>query len=265
FNSPTPQLDIGYCLDQACVVQNLQSIIGPIPAANTNVVQTYSNFSTVPPDPSHPPCSGTRDVTISGPVVAFIRSGGSVVLGSPAQAFLSITIKAVNCVDDPITGNTLSRTVGVSEVRTNVFAAASSITIFAGNTVNSPVPIPASLMSPSGWTGCPLKKGVLSADCGFPFGIVELSQADRAAELPANPPFIEGDVYRATENNPEHFIGLRDCKGDPTDLSKKPVDPGTIACSVSTNIASAVRTLVGSYSGGAAHTFNPTKGPNPYD
>src|SRR5262249_59822685 len=41
FNSPQPQLDIGYCLDQACVVKNLQPIIGPIPEANTNVAQTY--------------------------------------------------------------------------------------------------------------------------------------------------------------------------------------------------------------------------------
>jgi hypothetical protein len=257
-NSPQSQLDIAYCIDQGCVFNNLTSILGPLPSASTNV-----GFATANLDPLQT-CTngGNRNVTISGPVVAWLKdASGNLVPGSPAQASLNIKIKCVKSVE--VAGNTtLTRAVVAKELRTNVFDATSNITIFAAGPS-----IPDSLKNPSGWTGCPTNnKGILNGNCAFPVGIVEFNNNNAiAAELPAGPlplPYLQGEVFRAQES--DGFVGLRDCKGppDPTPLA---IDPATIQCSVGGGQAQAVVPLGGSYSGGADHTFNPTKGPNPWD
>lgn len=81
-------------------------------------------------------------------------------------------------------------------------------------------------------------------------------------ELPAAPPFLQGEVFRAEEST--RFVGVRDCKGpaDPTPVS---IDPTTIQCSVGGGQSLALLFLTGNWSGANAHTFNPKKGSNPYD
>jgi len=249
-NSPQSQLDIAYCIDRDCVIRNLTPILGPIPSANTSVGLDKSPNTT---------CTngGNSDVTISGPVVAWLRdASGSLVPGSAAQAFLSIKIKCVTSGGD--TGaTTLKRAVVPKEPRTNVFDASSKITILASSTTPS-------LSSPKGWTGCPTNsKGILTGNCAFPLGIVEFNNNNAiATELPAAPPFLQGEVFRAEEST--RFVGVRDCKG-PADPTPASIDPTTIQCSVGGGQSLALLRLAGNWSGANAHTFNPKSGSNPYD
>ena len=249
-NSPQSQLDIAYCIDRDCVIRNLTPILGPIPSANTSVGLDKSPNTT---------CTngGNSDVTISGPVVAWLRdASGNVVPGSAAQASLLIKIKCVTFAGD--TGaTTLKRAVVPKEPRTNVFDASSSITILASSTTPS-------LSSPKGWTGCPTNnKGILTGNCAFPLGIVEFNNNTAIArELPAAPPFLQAEVFRAEEST--RFVGIRDCKG-PADPTPASIDPTTIQCSVGGGQSLALLFLPGNWSGANSHTFNPTKGSNPYD
>ena len=250
-NSPQSQLDIAYCIDRDCVIQNLTPIIGPIPSANTNVTLDKSPNST---------CTngGNSDVTISGPVVAWLRdASGNLVPGSPAQASLSITIKCVTFANGGTGASTLKRAVVPKEPRTNVFGASSGITILASSTTPS-------LNSPKGWTGCPTNNnGILTGDCAFPIGIVEFNNNNAiATELPAAPPFLQGEVFRAEEST--RFVGIRDCKG-PADPTPASIDPTTIQCSVGGGQSLALLFFEGNWSGANAHTFNPKSGSNPYD
>jgi len=252
-NSPQSQLDIAYCIDRDCVIQNLTPIIGPIPSANTSVGLDTSEPSST--------CTngGNTDVTISGPVVAWLRdASGNVVPGSPAQASLFIKIKCVTVTGAFGSGSsTLSRAVVPKEPRTNVFDASSSIIIQASSTTPS-------LSSPKGWTGCPTdNKGILTGNCAFPLGIVEFNNNNFiAAELPATAPFLVGEVFRAEEST--RFVGIRDCKG-PADPTPASIDPTTIQCSVGGGLSLALLFLPGNWSGATSHTFNPKSGSNPYD
>jgi hypothetical protein len=243
-NSPQSQLDIAYCIDRDCVVRNFSPLIGPIPSATTDVGQDV-----VPQTCGDP----TKvDVRIFGPVVAMLRDGtGSLIAGSAAQAFLDITIKCVTVTGLGSGSSTLSRVVAPKEPRTNVFAATSNIRILSSSTTPS-------LSSPKGWTGCPTKGGILSGDCAFPLGIVEFNNNNAIEnELPAAPPFLQGEVFRAVELT--RFVGVRNCKGDPNGGSS------TIACSVGGGQSLALLSLPGNWSGANAHTFNPGSGSNPYD
>ena len=88
-NSPQSQLDIAYCIDRDCVIQNITPIIGFITSTDTNVGlnQTANSNRTN---------GGNTDVTISGPVVAGIRDkSGNVLHGYPAHTQMSRTIKCV--------------------------------------------------------------------------------------------------------------------------------------------------------------------------
>ncbi len=249
-NSPQSQLDIAYCIDRDCVIRNLTPILGPIPSANASVGLDKSPNTT---------CTngGNSDVTISGPVVAWLRdASGNVVPGSAAQASLVIKIKCVTFAGD--TGaTTLKRAVVPKEPRTNVFDASSKITILASSTTPS-------LSSPKGWTGCPTSnKGILSGNCAFPLGIVEFNNNNAIeTELPAAPPFLQGEVFRAEELT--RFVGVRNCKG-PADPTPASIDPTTIQCSVGGGQSLALVPLAGNWSGATKHTFNPKSGSNPYD
>jgi hypothetical protein len=258
-NSPQSQLDLAYCIDRDCVIRNLTPILGPIPSANTSVGLDISPIS----PPNSCTNGGNSDVTISGPVVAWLRdASGNVVPGSAAQASLLIKIKCVTFAGG--TGaTTLKRAVVPKEPRTNVFDASSKITIFAAG--QSPItPTPDSLKNPSGWTGCPTNnKGILTGNCAFPLGIVEFNNNTAIArELPAAPPFLQGEVFRAEELT--RFVGIRDCKG-PADPTPVPTDPTTIQCSVGGGQSLALLFLAGNWSGANSHTFNPKSGSNPYD
>lgn len=250
-NSPQSQLDIGYCIDPDCVIQNLTPILGPIPSANTNVSMTKTTLA-----PSST-CTngGNSDVTVSGPVVAWLKdASGNVVAESPAQAFLSITIKCV--IFGGNTGaTTLKRAVAPKESPTNVFDASSSITILASSTTPS-------LNRPKGWTGCPSNNQGLTDNCVFPLGIVEFNNNNAIADaLPQAGFFATGEVFHAEESN--RFVGVRDCKGTPNGL------PSTIACSngeiLTGGNSLALLFFPGNWSGAKAHTFNPKSGSNPYD
>jgi hypothetical protein len=242
-NSPQSQLDIAYCIDRDCVVTNFSPLIGSLPSATTDVVQDVTQTCG---DPTK------VDVKIFGPVVAMLRDGtGSLIAGSAAQAFLDITIKCVTVTGVGSGSSTLSRVVVPKEPRTNVFAATSNIRILASSTTPS-------LSSPKGWTGCPTKGGILSGDCAFPLGIVEFNNNNAIEnELPAAPPFLQGEVFRAVELT--RFVGVRNCKGDPNGGSS------TIECSVGGGQSLALLFLPGNWSGATAHTFNPKSGSNPYD
>jgi len=249
-NSPQPQLDVAACVDPSCVIQNLTPIIGFIPSANTDVgLSPTQNLA----------CTngGNTDVTISGPVVAWLRdTNGAVILGSPAQALLSITIKCATLNGLGSGSSTITRAVVAKELRTNVFDASSSITILP----SSPTP---SLNSPTGWTGCPTdNKGHLNGNCAFPLGIVEFNNNNAIANaLPPAGFFAQGEVFRAQESN--RFVGIRDCKGNPNGL------PSTIVCASGQILTGgnslALLNLKGNWSGAAAHTFNPKSGSNPFD
>jgi len=258
-NSPQSQLDIAFCIDQGCVFQNLVPTLGPIPSSSISVGLLPSAPSTA--------CTngGDTDVTISGPVVAWLRDAtGNIVPGSPAQASLSITVKCAKTTGAPGSGSsTITRAVTPKEPRTNVFAATSNIKIF-GQT------IPTSPNTPSGWTGC------TTFPCAFALGIVEFNNNNAiAAALPAGPaplPYLQGEVFRADEAT--RFVGVRDCKGT-ADTSPLTIDPTTIQCSsggggnqsVSTGGGQslALRQFLGNWSGATSHTFNPKSGSNPYD
>ena len=86
------------------------------------------------------------------------------------RRILTIVIKGVTLLWS-LAGLLLSRVVELNELQTNVFGAASSITILAPTSST-----PANLAS-LGWTGCPTKQGNLSADCAFPLGIVVFNNA----------------------------------------------------------------------------------------
>jgi hypothetical protein len=250
-NSPQSQLDIAYCFDRDCVIQNLTPIIGFIPSADTNVGLNPTANST---------CTngGNTDVTISGPVVAWLRdTSGNVVPGSPAQAQLSITIKCATLNGTPGSGSSsITRAVVPKEPPTNVFGASSSITILASSTTPS-------LNSPKGWTGCPTNnKGILTGNCAFPLGIIQFNNNNAIANaLPQAGFFATGEVFHAQESN--RFVGIRDCKGTPNGL------PSTIACSngeiLTGGNSLALLFLLGNWSGATNHTFNPKSGSNPYD
>jgi hypothetical protein len=245
-NSPQSQLDIAYCIDRDCVITNFSPLIGSLPSGTTDVGHEVK-----------PTCGDPTkkiDVRIFGPVVAMLRDG-NLIAGSAAQAFLDITIKCVTVTG--VVGSSssiLSRVVVPKELRTNVFAANSSITILAPTSST-----PDSLKNPSGWTGCPTNKnGILNGNCAFPLGIVEFNNNQAIAkELPAAAPFLQGEVFRAEEST--RFVGVRDCKGDPNG------DSSTIACSVGGGQSLALLPLTGNWSGATNHTFNPTSGSNPYD
>jgi hypothetical protein len=218
-------------------------------------MQKVSPSSLCPSDPTK------VDVEISGKVVAMLRDGtGSLIAGSAAQAKLLITVECVT-VTGAVGGgsSTLSRVVVPKELRTNVFKADSNITILKPVTGT-----PASLSQPVGWTGCPTNnKGILSGDCAFPIGIVEFNNNNAIQnELPAAAPFLQGEVFRAEEST--RFVGLRDCKG-PADPTPNSIDPATIQCSVGGGQSLALLQLTGNWSGAISHSFNPTKGSNPYD
>jgi hypothetical protein len=248
-NSPQSQLDIAYCIDRDCVVTNFSPLIGSLPSATTDVRQDVVTQTCGDPT--------KVDVRIFGPVVAMPRDGtGSLIAGSAAQAFLDITIKCVTLSGVGSGSSTLSRVVVPKEPRTNVFAATSNIRILASSSTPS-------LSSPKGWTGCPTKGDILSGDCAFPLGIVEFNNNNAIEnELPAAPPFIQGEVFRAVELT--RFVGVRNCKG-PADPTPNSVDPSTIECSVGGGQSLALLFLPGNWSGATAHTFNPKSGSNPYD
>jgi len=249
-NSPQSQLDIAYCIDPSCVIQNLTPIIGFIPSADTNV-------GLVPTANSTCTNGGNTDVTISGPVVAWLRdTSGNVVPGSPAQAQLSITIKCATLNGTPGGGlSTISRVVVPKELGTNVFDASSSIIILASSTTPS-------LNSPKGWTGCPSNNQGLTSNCAFPLGIVQFNNNNAIANaLPPAGSFATGEVFHAEEST--RFAGVRDCKGTANGL------PSTIACSngqiLTGGNSLALVFLTGNWSGANNHTFNPKSGSNPYD
>jgi len=176
---------------------------------------------------------------------------------------LSITIKSATCNGTPGGGSsTISRVVVPKELQTNVFDASSSITIFASNSPDIP-PIPPSLSSPKGWTGCPTNnKGILTSNCAFPLGIVQFNNNNAIANaLPQAGSFATGEVFHAEEST--RFVGVRDCKGTANGL------PSTIACSngeiLTGGNSLALVFLTGNWSGANNHTFNPKSGSNPYD
>jgi len=254
-NSPQSQLDIAYCLDRDCVA-NLKdkngNLIFPGNAIPVPLVQ-QDTFSC-------PPAGGTSGaVTISGNVVALLRDNqGNLLPQSAAQASLSLTILNVQCSADPLnTGKTiLSRVVGVNELRTTVFGPSSSITILKPTSST-----PLSLSTPIGWTGCPSNKktGILTDNCPFPLGIVELTANQLQNEFPATPSFpTVGEVYRAVEQT--RFVGVRDCKGDANST-----DPNTIACSTGGGESLALFTFPGNWAGATNHTINQNSGNTPFD
>jgi hypothetical protein len=263
-NSPQA-LDILYCLDADCVL-NLTDSIGNkifpngLPTASTAVTHSVGSTSL----PAY--CPGLQDVTISGNVVALLSVAGFPDPGSAAQASLFIKVL---CVQGSVT-TTLSRVVAKQELRTNVFAANSGITILAPTTTTfipgTSIPLPSSLSHPRGWTGCPTNNpGILNGNCGFPLGIVEFnSDSQIAKELPATSLYAQGGVYHAEAAT--GAFGIRDCKGDPdTSLPLDQNSAQTIQCSTGGGEALGLLFLLGNYSGAADHTFNPTKGSNPYD
>jgi len=269
-NSPASQLDIAFCIDQGCVFQNLVPTLGPIPSSSTDVAIVVSDLDPLQTctNPLSTPTGAYRNVTISGPVVAWLQNGSAIVSGSPAQASLFIKIKCATLDGAPGSGtSTVTRAVVPKELRTNVFDSSSRIEI-------SPFSIPNSPSHPSGWTGCS-NNGVVTSTCAFPLGVVEFNNSTAIAKvLPAGPaplPYLAGEVFRADEST--RFVGVRDCKGA-ADVTP-PADPTTIECSsgsggnqvVSTGGGQSLALLffVGNWSGANAHTFNPTKGSNSYD
>jgi hypothetical protein len=252
-NSPQSQLDIAYCIDRDCVVTNFSPLIGSLPSGTTAVGHKPLSPSSCPATPN------TVDVEISGNVVAMLRDGtGSLIAGSAAQATLLITVKCVTVTGVIGSGSSiLSRVVVPKELRTNVFAANSSITILAPTSSTPP-----SLSHPVGWTGCPTNnKGILNGNCAFPLGIVEFNNNQAIEkELPAGPPplpYLQGEVFRAEEST--RFVGVRDCKGDPNG------DSSSIACSVGGGQSLALFFFGGNWSGATTHSFNPKSGSNRYD
>jgi hypothetical protein len=244
-NSPQSQLDIAYCVDPSCVIQNFTPIVGPIPSASTAVGLTLLPSSCSTPN--------TVDVEISGNVVAMLRDGtGSLIAGSAAQAQLSITIKCTTLNGTLGSGSsTITRVVVPKELQTNVFAASSSITILKSSTTPS-------LSNPKGWTGCFTNNN----NCAFPLGIVQFNN-DNAIKnaLPPVGLFAQGEVFHAEESN--RFVGIRDCKGDANG------QPSTIACSVGKILTGgnslALLPFPGNWSGSGDKTFNPKSSTGPFD
>jgi hypothetical protein len=242
-NSPQSQLDIAYCVDPSCVIQNFTPIVGPIPSASTAVGLTLLSSSCL--------TLNTVNVEISGNVVAMLRDGtGSLIAGSAAQAQLSITIKCAT-LDGTPGSSTITRVVVPKELQTNVFDASSSITILKSSTTPS-------LNNPKGWTGCFTNKNT----CAFPLGIVQFNN-DNAIKnaLPPVGLFAQGEVFHAEESN--RFVGIRDCKGDANG------QPSTIACSVGKILTGgnslALLPFPGNWSGSGDKTFNPKSSTGPFD
>src|SRR5262249_43714072 len=260
FNSPQA-LDIAYCFDRDCVLKLMDS--------KNKAIFTGNSIPT--PQVEHKPgfsCPGTGNVEISGTVVALLRDKkGNFLPDSAAQAELKIIILGASCFSNP---TRLSRVVGVSEPRTDVFDPTSSIIILPPNTPGTP----ASLTSKGkGWTGCPTDNtGTLSGKCAFPLGTEEFTVSQRANQLPATTTgplvnrFQVGEVYRAVQST--KFVGVRDCKGDPQTIPPS-IDPSTINCSVGEIVtggdAQGLLTFGGNWSGSIDKTINPKSGTGPFD
>ena len=270
--SPQSQLDIAYVFDRDGLLALKDSKGKPIFTGNSiptpHVSQTSTNLS----------CPGSGGIIeISGTVVALLRDKkGNLIPNSAAQASLLIRVLDVTC-DISLGTSIASRVVhllpsGVSEPRTNVFDQASSITILPPTTPGTP----ASLTSKGqGWTGCPTDNtGTLSGSCLFPLGIEEFTASQLSNQLPATTtgPTVNryqiGEVFREVQST--KFAGVRDCKGDPQDVSVQPApDPSTINCGngeiLTGGTAQALFTFDGNWSGSVDKTINPKSSTGPFD
>lgn len=258
--SNSPDFDIVYCFDQDCVKNLKDSNNNPIftksipPAKVTNTLLTPSCFDTPP---------FTTDVTVMGNVVALLRDQGNLQPQSAAQATLSIKIKGVTCsVLEGSSSTVLSRLLtvdpytGMTEPRTNVFDASSSITILAPTAST-----PTSLKTPKGWPSPCISDegtGILSQNCPFPLGVVEFNSVTLAADLPQFGQFALGEVYRAVQSTRD--IGIRDCKGDANSMN-----PATITCSVGGGQSLGLWDFPGNWAGAENKKFNPKSGTGPFD
>ena len=253
-NSPQA-LDIAYCIDRDCVLnlrdgdENLIFTGNSIPTPNVKLTNSTQS------------CSGTRNVTISGSVVALLRdSDGNLQPASATMALLDMVIKGVICE----TGTTnLLRVVELNEAHTAVFggssgpSSSSSITILAPTT-STPANLPA-----LGWTGCTTAKntGKLLANCTFLLGTeVYTRLSERDAHFPATSFFPAGGVFRAeagTAEAPLRKVAVRDCKGEPNSTDPSKIDCGNgPTVEVGGGESVALFTFRANVSGAENHTIN---------